>query len=184
MLQGVGPSVALGRDTTMLREILDKTGERLDKELKGQPEVEAELRDTIGVVYRDLGVYEKAEAMHRKAVEIEKELFGKEHPVVSRSLDNLAMVLVAEGKLAAAETTLREALAMQKKLLGNKNPYVALSLNRLAIVLDQQGKWIEAETMFREALAMKIEFVGNEHPDIAAALRQFGHCAPRSGQAG
>ena len=29
MLQGVGPSVALGRDTTMLRDILDRTAERV-----------------------------------------------------------------------------------------------------------------------------------------------------------
>src|SRR5262245_10914434 len=32
--QGVGPSVALGRDTTMLKEILDRTAERLGKDLK------------------------------------------------------------------------------------------------------------------------------------------------------
>ena len=44
MLKGVGPSVARGRDTAMLREILDKTAQRLDKELKNQPDVEADLR--------------------------------------------------------------------------------------------------------------------------------------------
>ncbi|HUI07399.1 MAG TPA: serine/threonine-protein kinase, partial [Verrucomicrobiae bacterium] len=48
MLQGVGPSVALGRDTTMLKEILDKTAERVGKDLTNQPLVEAELRNTIG----------------------------------------------------------------------------------------------------------------------------------------
>ena len=51
MLKGVGPSVALGRDTKMLREILDKTAERVGKDLKDQPEVEAELRTTVGQVY-------------------------------------------------------------------------------------------------------------------------------------
>src|SRR5262249_20564359 len=43
MLEGVGPSVALGRDTAMLREILDKTVERVGHDLKDQPEVQAEL---------------------------------------------------------------------------------------------------------------------------------------------
>lgn len=42
MLKGVRPSVALGRDTTMLREILDKTAERVGQDLQDQPEVEAE----------------------------------------------------------------------------------------------------------------------------------------------
>ena len=52
MLQGVQPSVALGRDTTMLREILDRTAERVGKDLTNQPAVEAELRDTLGAPIR------------------------------------------------------------------------------------------------------------------------------------
>ncbi|HWY29995.1 MAG TPA: hypothetical protein VNX46_04540, partial [Candidatus Acidoferrum sp.] len=43
MLQGVGPSVARGRDTTMLREILDRTAERVGIQQTNQPAVEAEL---------------------------------------------------------------------------------------------------------------------------------------------
>src|SRR5207245_5350973 len=54
MLKGVGPAVALGRDTTLLHEILDKTAQRLDK-LKDEPLIEAELRNTIGEVYLALG---------------------------------------------------------------------------------------------------------------------------------
>src|SRR5262245_32482238 len=61
MLEGVGPSVALGRDTTMLREILDRTEKRVGEDLKDQPEVEAELRNTLGEVYLALGQYQKAE---------------------------------------------------------------------------------------------------------------------------
>jgi hypothetical protein len=55
VLEGVGPSAALGRDTTMLREILDKTAKRVINDLHMQPEVEAELLTTMGIVYRDLG---------------------------------------------------------------------------------------------------------------------------------
>src|SRR5206468_11890220 len=76
MLNGVGPAVALGRDTRMLQEILDKTAERLGKDLGNQPEVEAELRSTIGNVYDQLGLYEKASAMHRAAVAIHRSLPG------------------------------------------------------------------------------------------------------------
>jgi len=47
MLQGVGPSVALGEDTKMLRGILDRTDERVGKEMTNQPEVEAELCSII-----------------------------------------------------------------------------------------------------------------------------------------
>ena len=38
---------ARGRDTTILREILDKTAEGLDKTLTNQPEVEVEMREIL-----------------------------------------------------------------------------------------------------------------------------------------
>ena len=60
MLQGVGPSVALGEDTKMLRRILDQTAERVGKEMADQPLVEAELRNIIGKLYEELGHADKA----------------------------------------------------------------------------------------------------------------------------
>src|SRR5256885_2159228 len=44
MLKGVGPQIAQGRDTTMLREIVDKTAVRASQGLSNLPEVEAEIR--------------------------------------------------------------------------------------------------------------------------------------------
>jgi len=57
MLQGVGPNVALGRDTAILREILDQTASRVGKELTNQPAVEAELRSVIGTLCYKTGQY-------------------------------------------------------------------------------------------------------------------------------
>ena len=68
MLQGIRPSVALGRDTTLLREVVDRTAERVGKDLAGQPEVQAELQTTLAEVYQALGQLEKAEAIQRKAL--------------------------------------------------------------------------------------------------------------------
>ncbi len=63
MLQGAGPEVAKGRDGTILKEILDKTTERISNNLTNQPEVEAEVRYFAGKVYRDLGDYQTAELL-------------------------------------------------------------------------------------------------------------------------
>src|SRR5262249_35225733 len=59
MLEGVGPSKALGRDTTMLKEILDKTAERVGQELTNQPEAKIELLDVLARTYGDLGLYKQ-----------------------------------------------------------------------------------------------------------------------------
>ena len=70
MLQGIGPSVALGRDTTLLREIADKTAARLETDLSDQPEVAAELRATLGKVYYELGEFERARLMFEEALRL------------------------------------------------------------------------------------------------------------------
>jgi hypothetical protein len=76
MIKGVEPSVEMGRDTTLLRETLDGTGEHIGESLKNEPDVEAELRSTLGEVYAALGDYPKAAAMHRQALVIRRKLFG------------------------------------------------------------------------------------------------------------
>src|SRR5262249_8925951 len=65
VLKGADPAVALGKDTALLHEILDRVSGRLGVELKGQPLVEAELRYTIGNTYYALADYTNAESMHR-----------------------------------------------------------------------------------------------------------------------
>lgn len=173
MLSGVGPSVALGRDTTMLREILDKTAERVGEDLKDQPDVEAELRNTIGEVYEALGEYEKAEAMFREALAMGQKLLGEQHPDVANYLNNLAVALHDRGKLPEAEATYRQSLAMRRKLLNNEHQDVTESLNNLAVVLHDQGKLPEAETLYRETLALRRKLIGRGHQDVPESLNNL-----------
>jgi serine/threonine protein kinase/tetratricopeptide (TPR) repeat protein len=172
-LQSVGPSVALGRNTTMLREILDKTADRLGK-LTNQPEVEAEFRTTIGNVYQELAVPDKAEAMYRRVLELNRSLWGEQHTNVADSLVNLANALRSQNKFVEAEATLRQALQMQEKLVGAENQQVANTLFYLAYVLYWQKKLDDAETLYRKSLAMSRKFAGNESPEVAESLHDLG----------
>jgi tetratricopeptide (TPR) repeat protein len=74
--------------------------------------------------------------------------------VVSGSLNNLALVLKAQGKLVEAEAMFREALAMSQKLQRD-HPYVAIQLENLAAMLEARGDLAGAEAMRREALAIQ-----------------------------
>ena len=181
MLQGVGPRVALGRDTKLLHEILDQTAKRLD-DLREQPAVEADLRSTLGTVYYDLGEYTSAETMHRQALEVRETLLGNAHPNVAKSLTDLGNVLERQDKLAEAEMMLHKALAMRKKLLGDEHPDVATSLSGLAWVLNRQDKLAEAEAMQRETLAMRKKLLGDEHPSVATSLNDLAWVLNRQGK--
>jgi tetratricopeptide (TPR) repeat protein len=173
MLYGVGPSAALGRDTVMLREILEKTAERVDKELSNQPQVQAELQNTLGEVYDALGEYPRAGILFRKALETRKTLTGTASTNVAASLNNIAVVQYHQNKLAEAEATQREALEMVKKILGKEDETVADYMSNLANVLHDEKKLAEAETLHREALAMRRKLHGNESADVALSLNNL-----------
>jgi len=175
MLNSVGPSVALGRDTQLLREVLDQTAERVGRELKDQPLVEAELRNTIGEVYLALGNVDKAEAMQREALALQRKTLGDENRDVATSLFSLAKALHVQGKYAEAESLHREALVIRRKLLGNENPEVATSLDNLSRTLRAEGKFAEAESLQREALAIRRKLFGNEHADVATSLHNLAN---------
>ena len=170
VLEGVGPAVALGRNTTMMREILDKTAESVGKDLKDQPEVEAELLTTIGEVYRALTVQDKAEAAHRRALAIRMSLWGELNAEVATSMDLLGVVLLEESKLPEAEPLLRKALGIRKQLLGPEDPAVATSLSNIGVLLQFQGKYPEAEELDRRALAMRRKLLGEEDLEVAESL--------------
>jgi serine/threonine protein kinase/TPR repeat protein len=151
MLNGVEPSVALGRDTAMLKEILDRTAERIGTDLGNQPEVEAQLRQTIGTVYKALGQYEKAEMMHSAALAIRRSLFGNENLDVAASLQDLGVVLWHEGKLPEAEAAHRQSLKIRRALLKENDPLVASSLYEFGRLLRARHRDEAAEAAFHEA---------------------------------
>ncbi len=154
MLQSVGPSVAVGRDTKMLREILDKTAQRVGQELADEPLVEAELRNTMGKVYLELGQYDRAEEMHRRALALQRAGLGAQHPAVALTLNWLSAALCDRGKLIEAEAAAAEALGIQRKIFGEDHPDVATSLRTLGLTLYWQGRMAEAEVTLRGAQAL------------------------------
>jgi eukaryotic-like serine/threonine-protein kinase len=169
MLKGVGPATAMGRDTTMLREILDKTATRLNG-LKSQPTVEADLLATLGNVYADLGEYTNAVAMHRESLALRRKLWGNEHREVANGLYDFAVVLYAPGRFTEAEALCREAVAIRRKLPGPEHVDIATALDCLARILEAQGRLDEAVTTWQEALAMRRKLRGNDHESVGYVL--------------
>ena len=170
MLRGIDASVALGRDTVILREILDRTVERVDRDLRDQPEVAAELLATIGSVYLQLGANEQAEQMLRRALALRLQVFGEENLVVAQSYHDLAPALWGQGKLVEAENVERKALRLQTAILGPQHLQIAASLRNLGHILASQQRLGEAGECYQRALALRKQHWGSEHLSVAQSL--------------
>ncbi len=152
MLGSVDPSVARGRDTELLREILDNAAARVGTELNQQPEVHAAILGTIGRTYRSLALYDEAEVQFVEALAVERLEHGDEHSHVADALGLVASLMWDTGRLAEAEANHREALAIRRATLGDMDPATATSLNNIGLVLWDQSRPEEAEPLLREAL--------------------------------
>ena len=163
MLQGIRPSVALGRDTTLLREVVDRTAERVGKDLAAQPEVQAELQTTLAEVSQALGQLEKAEAIQRKTLATRRRSLGDDDPEVARTLNKLALVLWTEGEGRGVERLRDEALAMgADERLNDYDP------------VHSNSNWLtEAEQLHREALAIRRKAWGNDNLETSESLNNL-----------
>jgi tetratricopeptide (TPR) repeat protein len=176
MLKGIGPKVAMGRDTLLLREILDNATEKTASNLKDQPEVAAELLSTIGATYFQLFDLGKAEAAYREALTLRKSVLGETNALVARSLNDLARVLILRrgvGEISQAETMARQALSILEHLPGQETEQIVLSWYILGNALHSQRRQGEAETAFRESLARRRGLFGDSSTTLSSPPGDF-----------
>jgi serine/threonine protein kinase/tetratricopeptide (TPR) repeat protein len=153
-----------------VRGLLDAGAEQVQKELAGQPELQAELLATMGQTYRRLGLYDKAQHLLELALASGQTAFGPEHLRVADTLDYLGVVLADKGDYAAAGRRLEQALGMRRKLLGAQHADVAVTLSELGRVYQDQGFNQRAEPLHREALEIRRRVLGEDHKETAVSL--------------
>jgi serine/threonine-protein kinase len=160
--------------TITAREILDAGAQRVGGELKGQPDVQATLFDTIGRVYVNLGLYPEATRFHRQALELRRHDAHSSPVEIAESLDQIGRSLYYESKYAEAEAVHREALATRASLVGEADPSNAKTIDYLGLVIDSQGRYKEGEELHRRALAL-YRTLGAEHPEVAVGLSNLAN---------
>lgn len=160
------PSRSRGQTVTA-RELLDRGAERIEKELAGQPDVQARMMDLMGNVHLGLGLYNEAAALLERALEIRLRLHGEVHAEVAQTLNALSVVNRLSGDYPKARSLAARGLEIQRRLHGQEHLAVAHSMADLAEVLRVQGDLYEAEAIYRQALAMRVRLLGAEHADVA-----------------
>ena len=163
------PSEARG-NTVTAREILDRASEKLDDELGDQPADLAAMAETMGRVYRGLGLLEPAGRLFATSLEERRQLWGEEHPDVARSLGLLGELRFDQGKLQESKQLVMSALEIRRRLLGDQHPETLASLNDLAALRYSLGEYAAAEQLFRMNLDARRRQLGEDHEDVASAL--------------
>jgi tetratricopeptide (TPR) repeat protein/tRNA A-37 threonylcarbamoyl transferase component Bud32 len=166
-----------GRNVTVL-QVLDAAARQLDAgALKEQPAIEAAIRQTLGKTYLGLGELDAADQQLRKALELNRRVYGDQSGNTADNLGDVAHLRQAQGNLEEAGKLARQTLVLQRTLHGQKHEDVALALDDLGNILKDQSigspvsldrqKAAQAEATFREALAMQRKLLGSENRELA-----------------
>jgi serine/threonine protein kinase/tetratricopeptide (TPR) repeat protein len=165
--------------TDAARELIDRTilkpaTKAIDEEFEGQPAVAAQLRQTLALLYQELGLFDAAQPLQTAALEANRRVLGEEHPDTLSSINNTGMLLRAQGQLTEAEPYLKEALDKRRRVLGEAHPETLMSINNLGLLLDEQGRLAEAEPYYRDALEKHRLVLGEEHRETLIAIDNLG----------
>jgi tetratricopeptide (TPR) repeat protein len=154
-------------ETITARELLTRGTQRIEQELSGQPEVQADLMDLMGNVQLGLGLYTEAVPLLEHALANRRRIHGEGHVGVAHSLNALGVVQRLRGDYVAAESLAAQGLEIQRRLHRGEHVEVAHSMADLAEALRVRGVLPRAESLYREALGVRIRLLGNDHADVA-----------------
>jgi eukaryotic-like serine/threonine-protein kinase len=158
------------REGLTVRGLLDAGSEQVQKDLAGQPEAQAEILSVLGRLYRQFGLYDKAQGLLEQALASGEAAFGPEDLTLAQTLNELGAVQTERGDYAGAERSLERALEMRRHLLGPEHGDVAVTMVELARFYQNRGMLDRAEPLQREALAIRRRTLGDDHREVAVSL--------------
>jgi CHAT domain-containing protein/tetratricopeptide (TPR) repeat protein len=130
--------------------------------------------NNLANLYRDMGQYERAEELYKRALLNQEVVPGKKnHPDVAHSLNNLANLYGDMGKHERAEPLYTRALAIREAALGERHPDVAHSLSDLASLHKYLGDHERAESLYERTLSIREAALGKNHPEVGNALNHL-----------
>ncbi len=159
-----------------LRQVLDRSRERLKTHFEDEPLIRAALLDVIGNTHRSLGLLDQAEPLLQEALQLRTNHLEENHEDIVTSLYHLGWLRQDQGQFSQAEGLYRQALkrqfaaGMEESLLS-----AAIRLN-LAWTLGSRSEPTtrqqlqESSDLIQEAVRIRRKHLGQRHRDVALAL--------------
>jgi len=153
-----------------LPQILDRIHGSIEQSLANEPEVQDQLRETIGIADLNLGRLGEAEKLLGKVVASRRRSLGEEHPDTLAAKNELGKVYAAQARRKQAEELFHQVLDSRRRSLGAENPKTLEAMNNLATVYRDQGRWNEAEKLNDRAIASYRRTLGERNPDALKVM--------------
>ena len=130
-------------DSLRVVTLIDRGVQEADA-LAAEPDIQAELYETLGELRRQLGAFESSDSLLARALEARRRLHGPASSEVARSLVAIGRLRIDQARYAEADTAIREGLAIASRTLPAGHPVVLEALTALGKVAEEEGHFEEA----------------------------------------
>ncbi len=155
-----------------IQSVQGQTPPPLSAEQAAQWKETEELRAEVIRLYQ-AGEFGKAIELAEKVLAIVEKILPPNHPSLATSINNLALLYQAQGRLSEAEPLFGRALKILETALPPNHPDVAASVNDLASLYLAQGRLSEAEPLYQRALKIRETALPPNHPDVAQSVNDL-----------
>jgi len=125
---------------------------------------ETTLLNNLGEAWRQLGDPKKAIDYFTRALEIDRRVYGEQHPNVATDYNNLGAAWDALGEHKKAIDYYTRALEIDRRVYGEQHPNVATDYNNLGVAWDALGEHKKAIDYYTRALEISRSIYGDDHP--------------------
>lgn len=153
-----------------------------------QINAEVEQQKTLSASFNELAKlfcaqqkYDEAESLYSRALTIEEQTLGPDHPGLIPSLSRLGIVYRIQEKFDAAEPLYVRALELAQKHYGTDDLRTAQRLNYLAGLANGRRDFARAETLIRQSLTIYDKRLGSEHRTVGLAYLSLALVKQRLG---
>ncbi|MGI8470139.1 MAG: protein kinase domain-containing protein [Pyrinomonadaceae bacterium] len=172
-----------------VNEMLDQIAPQIESELADQPEVHAQVLQTIGESYGSQGRYDSAEKYLREALEIQTRIYGDGHPESAYTGFLLGVLFFNQGKFDDAIPLLEKYVAVQRELQKSnsedfKPAQLAFALNGIGTTQFSKGETQAGLANLNEALQIAdgANLQGKQREVLASIQTNLGGALVRSGE--
>ncbi len=142
--------------------------------LDREPTVQAELYQTLGIVFQRLGKLERADSLLSRSVTLRAAQGDSASPDIGRGLVLLGRLRVDQARLEEADSIIRRGLALLERTLPRDHPSVVDASSALGLTLQKRGQYDDAIRVM-EAVVRIDSATGAGPRDRAAHLRELGN---------
>jgi len=174
------PYNAQGKEPTA-KDLLDNGAAKISANANLQPEVRAQLLESIALAYRHQGQTERAIKLFEQAVSIRREERPMNNRNVAAALSNLARALADGGFFASAEAYLQQAIELVRADGADSQEAADILVQFGHFALNAKSDPARARLLFTQALGIYRALPGDQNLSIAATLSALSSTAMWSG---